>query len=160
MKSVFTILFALFSLTANAFEIKKVPEFDSNEHITVTLEGDYDRNSYRMISRLLDDNVGKMVIVYANSRGGHADDLYKIMDKIHYHRGGVVWLVNGLCASACAWSAVSSRQVYGRLLFHGVSEVNTGKIAVLSGLELSSRMIQWGIKAGNWYGKELVAVDF
>lgn len=88
------------------------------EHI---INGPFTITTYRNIEAIIESCKDKEVKVFANSLGGDATLLLQTMDKINSHRN-VVWIVEpgSACLSSCAWTAIASREVRGKLYFHGI----------------------------------------
>ncbi|NDB57483.1 hypothetical protein EB001_03460 [bacterium] len=89
---------------------------------TITINGNFDKNSYDKIKEALDKTNHKQTIIYAESFGGYANDITKTASLIHEH-GNVTWKVEegSFCMSACAMVALGSKKIEGILHFHAIT---------------------------------------
>jgi hypothetical protein len=90
-----------------------------NEKVTIYLEGRFTRYTYADLQVTYKMYSNYDFIIYANSIGGYAGDILKIMDLVHSH-GKTTFVVDDdhKCKSACALMGISAKSVKGILSFH------------------------------------------
>lgn len=118
--------------------------------------------TYQKIEEVLERCKHDQIIVRADSDGGLANPLIKTMDKISRH-GNVMWIVepNGVCISACAWLAIASRSIKGKLYFHGIT-TEDGRLAV-DNLQLQAWLYRRGIDlktSSLLVGRDFIELEF
>lgn len=146
----------LVNTNSNAFQLNVTT---MKNEVTVNLTGSFDEKSYDMLTELLTTFKSSHVTIFANSNGGDASRIVDIMDAVYAH-GKVNWVVNDFCASACAWTAIASRTITGPLRFHGVYDKKTKDLIYSDNFKISTRLWQYNIQPGNWFGSDLVTVNF
>ena len=126
------------------FSISGPIKYNGEYHVVIS--GTYDSNSFKEFKKLYDEHKNEVLIVHANSPGGNADDIIKIMDLVREHNK-TIWVVSdkSVCDSCCALTAISSKQVYGKLRFHGITNSTTGKLNPFMNAQVMNRLSSYGI---------------
>ena len=107
---------------ANQFYSNIMGPIIHNNKIIVFIDGKYSKFTYNDLKKIYEKHFNNEIIIYANSNGGYAEDVFKIMDLIKNHKN-TIFLVekNDRCISMCALTAIFSKRIEGEIYFHGIS---------------------------------------
>ena len=158
MKKLLLTLLVLVSCGANALTMDITK--DKNEY-QVHMDGKFDGDTLNQFKDLYEVAGKNRVVIYINSRGGEATNVYDIMKLVNQNHN-TTFVVDGVCASMCAWTAISGEAFTGELLFHGVryktpagDKMDNTRNMTIQGFLWSRKGISFDLSK-NWVGQDLV----
>lgn len=99
------------------------PTINEEGNIEIYISGYFSPHTYPSLKKIYKKYYSQKIIIYANSSGGYANDIFKIMNMIMNH-GKTTFIVSkgSKCNSMCAYTGLTAKKRQGLLSFHAIHD--------------------------------------
>jgi hypothetical protein len=100
------------------------PTINEEGYIEIYISGYFSPHTYPSLKKIYKKYYNHKIIIHANSQGGYANDIFKIMNMILNH-GKTTFIVSekSVCDSMCAYTGLVAKKRQGLFSFHAIHDI-------------------------------------